>query len=257
MLILIAESKTMSPRENTVAPEEYAAHMPVCEPDAGRIMELLHGMTADELLRETKLSRAMTARLQQMVYEFPNKSRGYKAIEAYTGVVFKALDYKTLDDVGRTALADRVRIISSLYGWLRPDDIVKPYRLDFTMPLAPEARRLAAFWKGSVTEHLIKEAKARGCKYVLNLLPGDAERCIDIKALGEDMELWKVDFREMQPGGRLATPNANRLKTLRGQLLRLIIPRGITSPQELMTADTDRYMAELMPSRCITLTTAL
>ena len=114
MLILIAESKTMSPRENTVAPEEYAAHMPVCEPDAGRIMELLHGMTADELLRETKLSRAMTARLQQMVYEFPNKSRGYKAIEAYTGVVFKALDYKTLDDVGRTALADRVRIILSL-----------------------------------------------------------------------------------------------------------------------------------------------
>lgn len=243
MLILIAESKTMAPCSDVVAPEDYLAHRPELEADVDAIMESLRDVSADELAEKVKLSLPMVRRLQQMVYEFPNKSLGGEAMGAFTGVVFKAFGYQSLNEAGRRMTCRRVRIISSLYGWLRPDDIVKPYRFDFTMPIAPGGKTLAAYWRKSVTDCLIREISDSGCRDILNLLPGDAARCIDWKAVEQHAKVWKADFKEVQPGGELKTPNAGRLKTLRGHLLRQIITEDISSAESLLTLASDSYVS--------------
>ena len=137
MLILIAESKTMTPCGNAVSKADYAACRPMLESDADAIMETVRSLSADELVATVKISLPMVRKLQQMAYEFPNKAVGSRAIEAFTGVVFKAFDYASLDEEARRNTTGCVRLLSSLYGWLRPDDIVKAYRTDFTTPLAP------------------------------------------------------------------------------------------------------------------------
>ena len=53
-------------------------------------------MSADELTAKVKISAAMASHLRDMIYEFPAKGMGTRAIEAFTGVVFKAFDYATL-----------------------------------------------------------------------------------------------------------------------------------------------------------------
>lgn len=241
MLILIAESKTMGRCARPVAPETFDAHRPALEAEADAIMESLREASAEELAADVKISLPLARKLCEMVYEFPNKALGGEAVREYTGVVFKALDYPSMSAREQASFCRRVRIISSLYGWLRPDDIVKQYRFDFTTPLAPEGKTFAAYWRGAVTDTLLKTLEAGGFEDVLNLLPGDAARCVDWKAVAARAKVWKVDFQEILPGGKTRTPNAGRLKTLRGRLLRQIIRENVTTPASLLTLEGPGY----------------
>lgn len=242
MITLIAESKTMEDREQPVESAIYEANTPAGESQAGDIMSRVAGMGAAEIAEVVKISQTLAAKVARMAYEFPNKSTGLRAIESFTGVVFKAFDYATLssDEKGRTDT--KVRIVSSLYGWLRPDDIVKPYRFDFTTPIAPGDKPLAAYWHKDVTVELVRNLQDSGETSILNLLPSDASKCIDWKLVKRFAKVWKVDFKELKDGGEWRTPNAGKLKALRGELLREIIVRGITNPSELLTFSSDTML---------------
>ncbi len=242
MLILIAESKTMAPCNIPVSQNEYILHTPGLESRAEGIMDSLRNASSEQLAEEVKLSLPMVRKLQQMIYEFPNKALGAKAIEAFTGVVFKAFDYQSLSAKDCTQANEKIRIISSLYGWLRPDDIVKPYRFDFTTPVAPGGKPLATYWRDAVTKCLSDELAKGKHHDILNLLPGDAARCVDWKLIGSNFKVWKADFKEILPGGITRTPNAGKLKTLRGRLLRQIITEDIDSPMELLNIEGDGYV---------------
>lgn len=226
MLILIAESKTMTACSGAVSEAVYKAHSPLLETKACEIINYLGSFGADELASALKISGVLARKLREMIYEFPNKRLGSLAVEAFTGVVFKALDYGSLEEGERLRCGEDVRIISSLYGWLRPDDVVKQYRLDFLSRLAPGGEALAAFLRKDVSKCLSDYIAREGCKYVINLLPADAMRCIDRTRL-EGVKFITAAFSEMQPGGTFKTPNSNRLKTLRGRLLRKIILENI------------------------------
>lgn len=243
MLILIAESKTMTDCSDMVDNTEYKRHKPIFEEETDDIMRSLEGMTAERLSETVKISMPMARKLYNMIYDFPDKSHGSKAIEAFTGVVFKAFDYHSLDDTGKDSTNDHVRIISSLYGWLKPDDIIKSYRFDFTTPLAPGGKPFATFWKGAVTKRLIEELSNSGCKDILNLLPTDAARSIDWEKIKVHARTWKVDFKEITDGGAMRTPNAGKLKTLRGKLLRQIMAENVTNPQTLLHLSGNDYVA--------------
>lgn len=257
MLILIAESKTMTACADSVSPSLYAAHTPEFEAEADAIMQSIGSLTAHELAAAVKISLPMAQRFKLMIHDFPNKSAGAKAIEAFTGVVFRSLDSRSLSAGDMNRFYGSVRIISSLYGLLCPDDIIKPYRLDFTTPLAPEGKRMAAYWRENVTDAILQYARVNSCRNLLNLMPGDAERCIDLKRVEAEAKMWKAEFLEVKPGGSAATPTANRLKTLRGTLLRQIITKNITEPQQLIGIESNHYIAEMKPGcdNTITFTT--
>lgn len=244
MLVLIAESKTMAPRSGMESHQYLELHRPVFESLAGDIMHRLESMTVDELAAKVKISVPMARKLRDMIYDFPYKESGGVAIEAFTGVVFKAFEYSSLSLEEKNRTNRNVGIISSLYGWLRPDDIIKSYRFDFTNQLAPDGKSFAAFWRENVTDCVISWLEKEKDFDVLNLLPGDAARCIDWNRVEQKARVWKADFQEVRAGGSMKTPNSNCLKTLRGRLLRQIIKDTITSPQQLMTAETESYVAE-------------
>lgn len=232
----------MIEREVPVDLQEVQAHTPACEAIADAIMERIAGMSAAVVAEIVKVSPKMAAGIMRMAYEFPNKQTGLRAMEAYTGVVFKAFDYKALSAEQKQNTCDCVRIISSLYGWLRPDDIIKRYRLDYTTPIAQGDQTLWAWQRNATTAQLLKVLQDSGHHDILNLLPADAEKCIDWKQVKSLAKMWKVNFKEMTDGGALRTPNAGRLKTMRGKLLREIIERGLDSPIQLTTLHTDLMM---------------
>lgn len=242
MLALIAESKTMGPCDGAVPEGEYALHAPLYGAEADAIMESLRGASVDELARDVKISAALARGLRSMIYDFPCKGRGSSAIDAFTGVVFKALDYKAFAADARERLDENTRVISSLYGWLRPGDFVKPYRFDFTTRLAPDGGTFASYWRGRVTDALLADLRRGGHAEVLDLLPGDASRCIDWRRVAAVAGVWKADFRELLPGGAERTPNAGRLKTLRGRLLRQIVQEGIDSVEGLHAVEGDGFV---------------
>lgn len=250
MIILIAESKTMLTSEKEVSREELETHMPLYQDLADEIIDSMREDSVADLAATLKLSGSLASKMRKMIYEFGFKPTGNRAIEAYTGVVFKSLNFASLPNAVKERCDDDVAIISSLYGWLRPSEIIKPYRLDFTSRLegGPSAgKTLNTFWQMYVTKALVKTLHEQEKTEILNLLPSDAARCIDWKLVKRFAKVWKADFQEVREGRVLKTPSAEKLKALRGTLLRQILTEGISDAATLMHTTSPSYVCEGTP----------
>lgn len=223
--------------------EDSCPQFPSGDNISGEIMHNLLDIPVSEIAAAMKVSMAMAVKLRNMAYDFPLKDTGMPAIEAFTGVVFRALDYPSLPSEGKEYVDDNVRIISSLYGWLKPLDIIKPYRMEFSSRFAPGDQPLYHYWRKEVTIQLVKTIKERGKPEVIDLMPGDAAKCVDRKLVKNFARIWKVDFKQLVDGGGFRTPSAGRLKELRGLLLRRMAEDNIDSIEALKTLVTP----ELIP----------
>lgn len=238
MIILIAESKTMSSACGEIAPQ---GGVPQFEAQAEEIMDGLRGRSVAALGADLKLGPKNAQRLYEEIYDFPNKATGCAAIDAYTGVVFRALDVPSLSVEARQRLNADVRIVSSLYGMLRPNDIVKSYRFDFGMKGAPGGGSLAPYWKPQLTEALTEKLQATGEKEILNLMPQDACKCFDWKVISGIADVYSAGFKELADGGELRTPNSDKLKKLRGKLLRYILENDIADIASLRRVELPEF----------------
>lgn len=243
-MILIAESKTMSSRQEEFKWTGLTGSRPLFDGTADAIMESLRDRSLEELCAEAGITMRLAASLQRMIYEFPNKSLGIRAAEAFTGVVFRQLGLGGYDGAQNRFLNDNVRIISSLYGWLRPDDIIKPYRLDFKSHVAPMGETLMKYWKKDVTIALVKELREKGDTEIIDLLPSDAAKCVDWKLVKRFASVHKVDFKTVTGSDEMKTPNAGRLKELRGRLLDLIIRHRLSSSDEVASLESPDFMPD-------------
>ena len=243
-MILIAESKTMASAETDVSREELAECRPQFDGIANAIMDSLRERTPEQLAAEAGITLRLAASLRRMIYEFPNKSTGLRAIEAFTGVVFRQLRLAGYDAAQKKFLQDNVRIASSLYGWLRPDDIVKPYRFDFKSHVAPLGETLMKYWKKDVTIAMAQELRAKGDTVIIDLLPSDAAKCVDWKLIKQFANVYKVDFKMYDGTDAMKTPNAGRLKELRGRLLDLIVRNGLSSPADIAVLESSDFMPD-------------
>ena len=239
MLTLIAESKTMKSCGRVLSEDDLRQHRPLFDKSADEIMARIGTMSVQELCAALKVSTPMAQKIKQMAYEFPNKRVGLRAVDAFTGVVFRALDYPTLSAEAQEYLSDNLGIISSVYGWLDADDDVKQYRMEFGALCSPDGKALTSFWRDRVTDALLDRLSAGGHTAVIDLCPGDATRCIDRKRVEPYAIVIKVNFTSSD--GTVKSPHANRLKTLRGQLLRQIAIHGISTPEELAELSTDDF----------------
>lgn len=239
MIILITESKTMSDAGIDIAPATYASRKPIMEPQAEAIMDDMRGWTAEEFALRIGISIKLARYMQQCVYDFPNKASGLEAIEAFTGVVFRAVGYSSLTADAKRLASGRLLIMSSLYGLLRADDIVKPYRLGFGAKLGEPFTPLWKYWKLKCTVALVKMLRERGESEVLNLMPADASKCFDWKVIKSNARVVIPLFREMTERGEMRTPPAGRLKEARGRMVRDILEHRIATSRLLRDADTD------------------
>lgn len=241
MLILAAESKTMA-LPHLLDPGVATSHTPLYEENAADIMSHLRDIPRPQLAAELKLGEAATRQAAEWVYDFPDKRMGLPAIDAFTGVVFKALDAGSLTPEAKERASHGLRLISSLYGWLHPDDIIKPYRLDFGAKLAPGNKALNAYWKKDVTLALIRYLQENDMAEIVNMLPADASRCIDWKLVKHYARVVIPQFKTTD-GNSLRTPHAGKLKQLRGEMIRDILEQDIDRADALRDLSGDNYMA--------------
>ena len=227
----------MSVTQTEIGNDEFKAHMPVLESLADKTMDYINELDATDLSSILGISLNMAVKLKQYAYDFPIKTLGLPAIQAFTGEVFRALDIKSLNSENLEEGQKYVRIISSLYGILKFDDIIKPYRLEFNKNCAPDGMNMIKYLKPKVTIEFVKELKASGEREILDLLPGDASKCLDWKLIKAFAKVEKPDFKMVAEGGEFRTPHAGRLKELRGKMLHTILKRKIHSLAQLKTTE--------------------
>ena len=244
MLILIAESKTMLREELPVSPQEFKSHTPIYAGKASEIMDSLHGLAVPEIVKVAKGGDSTARNIWNHIQCFNDTKMGFKAVDAFTGVVFKQLHKGDYNMEQKEFLNRNLRIISSLYGWLRPDDIIKSYRFDFNLKLAPGGKSFKQFWKAGCTIALVNQLRETFENEVVDLLPSEASACIDWKMVRSVADVYKVEFKVPSGPSTMKTPHAGRLKELRGRMLDLIIRERISKATELKELEGDDFLPQ-------------
>lgn len=119
------------------------------------------------------------------------------AIYAFNGDVYRGLDAFTIPAEKITTLQTTVRILSGLYGVLKPLDLVQPYRLEMGTKLAIGTRKnLYEFWKDDITKSLNTELEDN--ELFLNLASNEYFKAIDKKAL--KVPVVTANFKDFKNG---------------------------------------------------------
>lgn len=158
------------------------------------------------------------------------------AVYAFAGDVYVGLDAYTIPVEKLDDLQDRLRILSGLYGLLKPLDLIQPYRLEMGTQLpVGENRNLYEFWKPKLTAALNKELK-KGELFV-NLASDEYASAIDSKSL--KVPVIKAEFKDMKDGKlKIISFFA---KKARGMMVRYIIDTDAKTIDDLKGFNYEGY----------------
>ena len=164
-----------------------------------------------------------------------------QAILTYNGEVYRGLDTATLNNEEILYLQNHLRILSGLYGALKPLDLIQPYRLDVKDRLTTEkGDNLYSFWKKRVTDETAKALKkSDNPNVLLNLASAEYTRMLDIKQL--KVRIIDFDFLQYNPDSDTFKPITIYLKRARGLMVRFIAQNRITDPEDLKAFSADGY----------------
>ncbi|EAZ93152.1 YaaA family protein [Crocosphaera chwakensis] len=226
MLLILSSAKTLVFDDVFTVPETTQA---IYQEDANFLLDSLQTFTSEQLGQLLGVSKSL-ANLNYQRFQLFDTSQKQASILAYRGDVFKQLELEKFKDKDYLFAQNHLRIISGLYGILRPLDKMSPYRLEMSTRLKTEkADNLYQFWTQKVTHQLNNELEQHQTKVLLNLASDEYSRIIDSKLF--KYPILKVSFKEMR-NRKLKTIGIIAKKS-RGLMTNWIIQNQIDDPSEL------------------------
>jgi uncharacterized protein len=161
-----------------------------------------------------------------------------QSILAFRGDVYNGLDADGLNMDQLNFAQQHLRILSGLYGLLRPLDLIQPYRLEMGLKFANRGgRNLYEFWGETITSELDRELKKSGSKVLVNLASNEYFRAVQPGALAA--EIITPVFKDLK--GDKYRIISFYAKKARGQMARFIIDRELDDPAGLKKFRTGGY----------------
>jgi uncharacterized protein len=152
MIVLLHSSKTMRPPTSGIEPDG----VPVLLDRAAELVAYLRTLSQQETARIMAVSADLAARTRQQYADWSPVAPGQTAAAAtFVGDIYSGLRVDSFTDADRGYAGTHLRILSGLYGLLRPFDRISPYRLEMGYRLKPCGHaNLYRFWGASIAEHL-------------------------------------------------------------------------------------------------------
>ncbi|HLV40424.1 peroxide stress protein YaaA [Xanthomarina sp.] len=207
--------------------------------DSERINKLLKKKSAKSLSELMKISDNLAhlnyERNQEWQLPF-TKNNARPAVYAFNGDVYRGLDIYSLDVKKLDKLQDTVRILSGLYGVLKPLDLIQPYRLEMgtKFPIGKN-KNLYEFWKKKVTQTLNNELEDN--ELFLNLASNEYFKAIDTKSL--KVPVIDIDFKELKNGDYKTI--GIYAKLARGLITRYIIDNNAKTLDDIKGFNLENY----------------
>ena len=236
--MVLSPAKTLD-YESPLITEAHS--LPDFIPRSAELISTLREISPDTLGSLMKIS-AQLAHLNADRYANWSKKFNFKnsrqALLAFNGDVYEGLDARTLNEKQLTWAQDHVRILSGLYGVLRPLDLMQPYRLEMGTRLQnAHGKDLYAFWGEEVTTALNQALASVKSSALINLASEEYFKSVRPKNLAVPVitplfEDWK--------GGNYKIISFYA-KRARGLMARYAIDKKITKPEQLRLFDTEGY----------------
>lgn len=185
MLIVVSPAKTLD--YETPLPSSMRATQPRLLEDSGELVERARKLSPADLASLMKVSDKIAhlnvERFAQWSTPF-DKSNARPAIFAFKGDVYTGLDIERFSAGDLKAAQKRLRILSGLYGVLRPLDLMQPYRLEMGTRLDnARGKDLYSFWGDIITEQLRRDLKAADTDVLVNLASNEYFKSVHPKGL--------------------------------------------------------------------------
>jgi len=238
MLIVISPAKTLDFEKK--APTIHFTENDFL-PQAAKLVKALKKYSSDDLMKLMSISDKLAHINQERfaTWKRPFDTENAKqAFLAFKGEVYTGLDAETLSEKELLFTQNHLRILSGLYGVLRPLDLIQPYRLEMGTKLNTSSfNGLYAFWGDKLTNAINKALVAQGDDVLINLASNEYFKSLNKKKL--KAEIITPVFKDFKNGEyKMISFFA---KKARGLMSRFILQNELKKPDELKHFDAGGY----------------
>ncbi|PJE30389.1 hypothetical protein SAMN06297129_0744 [Pseudooceanicola antarcticus] len=236
MLIVVSPAKKLDWSER-----EHALTAPPFPEDSAELISVMRRKSVAEISKLMDLSENLSKLNYDRYRDYqddPAPEALRPAIFAFAGDTYQGLDAQSLEAEEVAFAQDHLRILSGLYGLLRPLDGMQPYRLEMGTRLKTDrGTNLYQFWGDRIALQLKAQAEALGTETLLNCASQEYFGAVDRKALG--LKIVTPVFLDVKNGAeKVISFNAKRA---RGAMARFAITRRITDSAGLADFDLGGY----------------
>lgn len=243
MLIVLSPAKTL---DLDTPPHTKNWSQPEMLPDSEKLIGRLKRMSAakvSELMSVSeKLGELNAQRFKSWQPPFsPDNAK--QAVLMFNGDVYDGLSAKTLTPARLDWAQDHLRILSGLYGVLRPLDLMQPYRLEMGTRLATRgAKDLYGFWGDRIAQHINEAMAGQKDQTLVNLASDEYFKSVDKSALAPGIRIVQPVFEEPRPGKAKPWGIVSFVaKRSRGKMARYAIEKRLTRAESLKKFNVDGY----------------
>ncbi|MBN2639465.1 MAG: peroxide stress protein YaaA [Bacteroidales bacterium] len=237
MLLIISPAKTM---DQSLPAKIHQFTRPVLIKKAEFLVKQMKRLSVKQLAELLKinpnLAQVNYERYQQWHLPFDlNNAR--PSIYTFKGEVFHGLEAERFSTEDILYAQDHLRIMSGLYGVLKPLDLIQPYRLDVADPFFFKEQNLYQFWKKDVTNNILEDLTRLKSPVLINLASNEYFKILDTKRMTNSV-ITPV-FKESKGNEfKIVTMYA---KKARGLMARFIIQNRIENPEQMKLFDSEGY----------------
>ncbi|WP_312119184.1 peroxide stress protein YaaA [Kosakonia cowanii] len=238
MLILISPAKTLD-YQSPLATERYT--QPALLEHSQQLIKTARTLSAPQIKKlmgiSDKLADLNATRFHDWQPDFtPENAR--QALLAFKGDVYTGLQAETFSDADFDFAQKHLRMLSGLYGVLRPLDLMQPYRLEMGIRFENErGKDLYQFWGDIITDTLNEALAEQGDEIVVNLASDEYFRAVRPKKL--NARIIKPVFLDEKNGTFKVI--SFYAKKARGLMSRYIIEQRLTKPEQLTGFNREGY----------------
>ncbi|MCG8310447.1 MAG: peroxide stress protein YaaA [Cytophagales bacterium] len=164
---------------------------------------------------------------------------GKKALFAFNGHVFRKIDVQSLKEDALQYANKHLRILSGMYGLLRPSDMILPHRLEMGTKWPVAKRNLYGYWTKPVTRQLNRTLEEIGTDILINLASNEYFKVVDQKTFKG--RIIHIEFKEKRASGNYEVVSIYA-KQARGLMCRYAFQHKVTHPEELIGFDSEGYL---------------
>ena len=235
MKILISPAKSLD-FENNV--ETSISSKPIFADQAHKINNTIKNLSAPDLSSLMNISPKLSELNWSRNQEFQKiDSKEKEAIFAFNGDVYDGIDANTINKSNHEKLQNSLRILSGLYGILKPFDKIKAYRLEMGTKISINgSKNLYDFWKENVTKSLVNEVNENDI--IVNLASNEYFSVIDQSLISNS--IVNPQFKDFK-NGKLKIISFYAKKA-RGLMTRFIIDNDIKNLSDIESFNSSGYM---------------
>ena len=238
MLTVLSPAKTL---DYETAPITQSATLPRFMDQSALLVEDARGLDPDAIRALMGVSEQIAHLNHERFMNWQSESNSdnaKQAVLAFKGDVYTGLQAETLSEDDLDFAQTRLRILSGLYGLLRPLDLMQPYRLEMGLKFANQrGKNLYEFWGEQLTDTLNADLVSAKTDVLINLASNEYFKAIKPKLLNAD--IITPQFKDLKNGQyKMISFFA---KKARGVMARYIIDNRITEPEALKSFSEAGY----------------